>query len=184
MDEMTLAVRRAAYMAKMQLMVEEHGMAVQAVFPNEGAEGGDRYAFAYTVGLAKAGQPEFIMFGLPHETAHALLNDIGFRALRGEHTFRHGDIVHQLVRDYPVQLIAVRDSWQHLTISNHLFGNPDGALPALQIVFPDEQGRFPWEPGCTMEDYPVLGDLVAARGEEQPFREITLEQIEGPDAQD
>lgn len=178
MDEMTLAVRRAAYMAKMQLMVEEHGMAVQAVFPNEGAEGEDRYPFAYTVGLARAGHPEFIVFGLPHEVAHEILNDIGFRVLRDEHTFRPGDTVHQLVRDFPVRLIAVTDSWKLLTISNHLYGNPDGCLPALELVFPDPDGRWPWEEGSTVASLPLLGP-VAEQG-----REITLEQIEGPDAQD
>lgn len=172
MDPEEFKARQAAYMVHMADLVLEHGLAIQGVFPAEGAEDPEP-GFVYTVGLAAHDKPELIAFGLPMEVGKAILNDLGFRIIAGEIEVEAGDVIHQLVEGYEVRVVQVRDSWQHLTISNKLFGNPDGALPALQLVFPDMNGVFPWEPGCTIAWQPVLGEWIAPWGP-HGARELTL----------
>jgi hypothetical protein len=67
------------------------------------------------------------------------------------------------VANYDLQLIPVQDSSQHLTVANALYRNP-GKQPiaALQVVFPDRAGRFPWQDGYGMrpETQPLLRPVV------------------------
>jgi hypothetical protein len=145
------------YDAKVLGVIAEHGLFLQGVFGTKDDPGPN---FIYTVGLAKHGKPELIEYCLPWEVGHSIMNEIGFRILRGEIELHPGDTIHQLVETFPVKVVAVRDSWQQLTMANHLFGSPDGVLPALQLVFPDMNGVFPWEPGCTFDGQPLLGEYV------------------------
>lgn len=148
------------FLVETLIRVKQYGVAIQGVFyssddPDPGPN------FMYTIGLAPHGKPELIEFGLPQQVGHHIMNDIAFRIINGEVELRPGDTIEQMVVDYPVKVVAVRDSWEHLTVANRLYGNPDGALPALQLVFPDLNGLFPWEPGCEFEDrFPVLGEWV------------------------
>lgn len=160
MSEAEFARRRKAYMQDMLEVVAKHGMAVQGVF------GDDSFPmdFAYTVGLAPHGHPEFICFGVDPQVAQPMLNDIGLEHVirRGER-FQAGDLISGLVQDFDVFLVQVTDSREHLTMSNSFYGDPDGPpLPALQIVFPDEKGLFPWEPETEIAWEPVLGPVTEA----------------------
>lgn len=152
------------HLLEMDRLAEEHGVAIQAVGAGE-----DEPAFAYTVGLARVEHPELIIFGLSMTVAHGLLNDVGLRIARGYLTLSAGDTVHQWVRDYPVRLISVRDSWEHLTVANRLYGTPDRCLPALQAIFPDAAHRWPWEFGSRVAGTPLLGPVP------EDWREVTLE---------
>jgi len=139
-----------AYMERVQTIVAEHGWMIQAVGGSETEPG-----FCYTVGLSDYDHPEFIMFGLPFETAAHLLNDLGER-VRGAVKFSDGVIVDDLLQNYPVYLMAVIDPTEHLSVARKYAG---GTVPALQVVWPDAEGRFPWDPGYPTEYkvMPVLG---------------------------
>lgn len=150
--------RLELFLAQMIARIERFGVALQGVFSGED-DPDPEPSFMYTVGLAAQGLPELIEFALPMEVAHSIMNDIAFRMLNGEVALTAGDTVHNMVANYPVKVLPVRDSWERLTFSNRLFGSPDGALPALQLVFPDMQGRFPWEKGSQVAWTPLLGDV-------------------------
>lgn len=148
-----------AYDRRMLGLVEKFGFAVQGVFPDTNSGGGEP-GFCYTVGLAAQRLPELILFGLPPTVAQSLLNDLGSRMRAGTTQVAAGDTVWGLVRGYPVRLVEVTDSREHLTISNRFAGGPS-AVAALQVVFPDAQGRWPWESESGVSGLPVLGPVPA-----------------------
>lgn len=111
-------------------------------------------SWVYTVGLLEThDHPELITFGLPPGAAHGVISAIveqireGTRHPAGrEHPFD--------VDRIPVCLIPVLDEyWRHPC--DYLIGCPHyygarGAkveLRALQLVWSDEHGKLPWEPG-------------------------------------
>lgn len=159
--------RMELFLAQTLARVERFGVALQGVF-SPADDPDPEPSFIYTIGLAAQGLPELIEFALPQQVGHSIMNDIAFRMLNGEVELRAGDTVHNMVANYPVKVLPVRDSGERLTVSNRLFGNPDGALPALQLVFPDMEGRFPWEKGCQVAWTPLLGDVP------RTWRDVTL----------
>jgi hypothetical protein len=163
--------RTNPYMAKVRATIAEHGVCIQFV-----GAGDDELAFAYTVGLGGQDQPEFLVFNLGPPTAAGVLNDLARRVLHGEAGYSHGDTLHHLVRDFPVRLVRVADSSQHLTVANRLYrGGGRPPIPALQIVLPDEGGRWPWQDGNTFFQ-PLLGPVP---GEDEGV-EYTLRQDDDP----
>ena len=144
---------RDDYISTVMDTIDEYGVMIQAVFSGEGQEPSP--SFAYTVGLAAIGEPEIIVFGLSPETSHHILNSMALPL--GERAWQPG-ISHEVFGlDVPAYLLVVADSSEHLTVSNMLFGGAD-PIPALQLVYPDKNGRWPWEPGCLVADsQPLLG---------------------------
>jgi len=149
--------------------IDEFGWAVQTVgsccsVPGcaGGAKGG--VEFGYTVGLTRYdGHPELIITGVAQmETGHPL-NRLGERVRTGER-FAHGATVHGIADDRPVRLIAVepRASAEYLLHANELYRCPGRPpVPALQVVWPDCGGGYPWDLGCHVADLqPLLGSPV------------------------
>ena len=104
--------------------------------------------------------PELIITGVSQMEAGHPLNRLGERVRTGER-FAHGDTVHGIAHGRPVRLIGVdpRASVEYLLHANALYrcaGRPP--VPALQVVWPDCGGRYPWDRGCHVADIqPVLG---------------------------
>lgn len=147
--------------AWMRDTVRSHGWAVQAVFgtgrwaPSECSCGcnhpaeGDSPPFAYTVGLFGFGQPELLIFGLPISTAHRTLNELGERVRRGQR-LQPGELVTLESWSHRLHLFAFRDDAEvPVLISAQRFYGATRArpVPAIQCVWDDRWGRFPWEPG-------------------------------------
>jgi hypothetical protein len=101
--------------------------------------------FAFTVGLFHSyGHAEVIIFGLPHEAAHSLLNGIGMAVKSGQR-FLAGTQSDQFLLGYPVAFVPFATS----AYGNYFgyarwFYSGDG-FPAVQCVWPDAQGIFPWD---------------------------------------
>jgi Domain of unknown function (DUF4262) len=150
------------YFITVRKIVSEHGVMIQAV------GGGDSVDFAYTVGLAEIEEPELIIFGLPPNIAQDILNDLALPIVRGqaERSLSPGpggyDIValdNHAFGDVPAWLIEVKDSSEHLTVANAMFAVPgQGPIHALQIVYPDKNGLWPWTSGSQLSSLPLLGD--------------------------
>lgn len=140
----------ADYMDRVRTIVAEHGWMVQAVGASDSEP-----AFCYTVGLSDYDHPELILFGLPFETAAHLLNDLGER-VRGAVTLADGMVLDDLLKGYSVYLMEVTNPDGHLTVAQ---AYAEGPVKALQVVWPDTEHHFPWDPGYP-EEYkvmPVLG---------------------------
>jgi len=120
---------------------EQHGWFVNRIF--EDATGP---AFAYSFGLYEEfGHPEIIIFGLPLETMHHLINDIGNR-VRDGHRYSAGDQTRDLLKGYTCAFGMVNPLQYRKTCTWTIWFYESYRFPALQLFWPDKQNRFPWEP--------------------------------------
>lgn len=125
--------------------------------------------FTYTAGLTVHDHPELIIFGLPSNIAGRLLNTLAFSVIHDHATYAHGDTIHHLVNGYPVRLVAVTDTTEHLSVANAIYAI-DAPVTALQLAYPDKDGRWPWEPGSGVAALPTLGPIPS----DDEGRQITL----------
>lgn len=160
----------SSFYNKMRDVIIDQGWYIQVVGTGECDEpdcdgGYDPYepAFGYTVGLTRyRGHPEVITFGL---------SDADFRdtlTLLAE-TVRAGrEITDQAVLDElfgvgRTRMLAVANSSTHLCGANAMYRAPGAPpLPALQLVWSDDAGRFPWQAGFAHDTamHPLLGNAA------------------------
>jgi hypothetical protein len=128
--------RMRAYEARMRALIVEHGWVVQGVFPVDAAD----VWLGYTVGMTAAGLPELVISGLGGEQLQAVLNLFAKRHVGQE--IRAGDTVDGVV-NVPVRAIAGLRA--PISFARRMYG-PVRA-DAVQLVWPDDAGLFPGEPG-------------------------------------
>ena len=127
--------------------VETHGLHVKKVL------GDDEYPeFAYTVGLFQSfQQPEVIVLGLPLESAHRILNHLadlmrdGLRVDAGVSTDAVLEGFPVTFRTVPADHVRAHFTW------DRWYYHPD-SFPTVQLVYPDHEGRWPWDPDAA-EDF-------------------------------
>jgi Domain of unknown function (DUF4262) len=121
--------------------INESGCFIIQVKPDDYLPG-----FAYTIGLyQKFNHPEIICFGLPLDLLGTVLNDACNRIKHGA-ALQASVPYDDFIADFPVQLLSVDRSYypDYWGIANNFYQYQD--YPALQLVWPDKQGLFPWEP--------------------------------------
>lgn len=114
--------------------------------------------FAYTVGLTAYDYPELLTAGLPPEVAHCLLNDLARRVYDRAEQFTHGQRVSDLIAGYDAIIIdgsPTHDLLPGMAIAR--YGRHQIRLQ--QLVWPDQQGRFPWHSGYSLD--PQTQPLIA-----------------------
>jgi hypothetical protein len=139
--------------------VEKHGWVVMRISAD-----GPGPDFAYTIGLLDHfGHPEVIVVGLPLGVAHRILNTLGI-AVRGGKRYVAGAVYDDLLEGYDVTFRAV-PAYQlgaYLGWGRRYYresGRED--FPALQLIYPDRQRRWPWQDGVAdgfRNAQPVLAD--------------------------
>lgn len=128
------------YVEEARSLIATYGWAVQHV-----PGGASQPPFTYTIGLkATHGHPELFVAGLPDEIAARIVNEVGER-IRDGATFaaygRYGGILTAYdVIMLPIPEASTRDEF---VLARRLY--PDLTFDALQIAWPDADGRFPWE---------------------------------------
>jgi hypothetical protein len=123
------------------LRLEERGWFVNKIMADESAP-----QFAYSFGLYERWQqPELILAALELDTMHRLINDAGDLIRRGAR-FNDGDTSNDLLEGLPVTFRSVNPTWRHKLMTWTSWYYADSNFPALQIVWPDRAGRFPWDP--------------------------------------
>lgn len=144
--------------ARLVELVRRYGWAVQHVLPGAG----DEPAFSYTVGLARVGLPELVVFGHGQDCAHDLLNAVAGRLWDGA-PYRDDALVDDVLARGSLMLVRAVDTTRHLVWAHELAA---GRWPveAWQLVLPDAEGRWPWEPGSQVAHLPLLGVPAAAAG--------------------
>ncbi|HEX6810134.1 MAG TPA: DUF4262 domain-containing protein [Planctomycetota bacterium] len=134
--------------------VEEHGVHIVHV-----PERGERPPFSATVGLWHSfEQPEVIVFGMPREVAHMLLDAIADEASEGK-TFLSGSQHDGLLQHYAVRFLDVPASLRGEYFTAAAWAYDGAPFSAVQLVWPDKQGRWPWSEGVReafRECQPVL----------------------------
>jgi hypothetical protein len=120
--------------------VARHGFHV-AIVPGDGYSP----AFAYTIGLYKTyGYLELICFGLHQDLLHSILwsgKELLDKQPVPDQTLGYPDFI----GDYDVRLLTVDKAWYKYYFGYGIWFNEGRDFPALQIVWPDKKGLFPWE---------------------------------------
>ena len=115
--------------------------------------------FLYTIGLMETCQhPELIVFGIDADNAYALFAGLIAGIQRGQtytengvRTIELGGDKHQVGfrRVHPTQHpLYLGFAMGFLTNSGRI-----GELSAMQAFWPDDKGRFPFDPGCDIAVY-------------------------------
>jgi hypothetical protein len=120
--------------------VEAYGWHVINVLPDD-----PHPPHSFSIGLTKTfDHPEIVVVGLRGETAHVFINDIGER-------IRHGEVF-ELDRDYsdlasgfPVRFVTVLQQNFSEYLGWALWFYRGKTFSAIQMVWPDRKGAFPWD---------------------------------------
>lgn len=111
--------------------------------------------FAYTTGLTEFSRPELVIYGLEPEQACGILNRTAELLIGDEHLFDASRLTGILRSPYQLTSLPALDT-DELTVTRLLYG-PN--VPAVQLIWPDTRGRFPWEAGYSVarEAQPLSG---------------------------
>ena len=139
--------------ARIRDVIRRCGWSVEYVFGEEGSP-----AFGYTVGLWELGHAELVTFGACPDCAARVLNRLGSQIRDG--VWLSADSTPEL-DGTPLLLFDVPNPHQVILGAWALY--VDDEVPALQVVYPDDEGRWPWEPGCSLRPggQPLPGDFIA-----------------------
>ncbi|MGW1768255.1 DUF4262 domain-containing protein [Streptomyces sp. NPDC002073] len=122
-------------------VIDRHGWQVSMVPADDEGPG-----WAYTVGLwHRLRMPEVAMFGLDIPLMQAVLNDLGRQAVEGQ-PLEAGQERHD-VASVPVVLRAVDYRWYRAFFGTAIGYYRKPPFPVLQVVWPNRDGVFPWQPG-------------------------------------
>lgn len=103
--------------------------------------------FAYSVGLHTTfGHAEVIVFGLELDIMHRMINNVG-EEVRGGRRLAPGDLSAEVLEGCDVAFRGVepRHLGEYLGFARRIHGG--GGFSAIQMVWPDPEGRFPWDAG-------------------------------------
>lgn len=123
--------------------------------------------FAYTIGLdATFGWPELICYGLDIDVMAKLLNNAVDELKGGSRPPAEGMILTGVVTDFECRLVPVaqRHHKDHLGFAiwyARYRGLQASSVRCLQLVWPDREGLYPFESGCSQgvkDMQPLLSD--------------------------
>jgi len=141
---------RDEHEAKTIADVLTHGWHVLKVLEDDAGPG-----FAYTVGLRHSfGHPELIVVGLAPDVGHALLNLAG-ESIRQGGRYAEGIDYDDLLRGHACRFRDVPVSQFRPYLGWALWFYEGPSFPALQLIWPDPDGRWPWDPAVD----PAIRDL-------------------------
>ena len=108
---------------------------------------GDGYLprFSYTIGLFHSyGHPEIICFGLKASVLNTVLIQAGQLVAQGE-SLRTNHVYTNFLEAFRVQFLMVDEAYyaDYFGEAGHFYQG--WHFPVLQLIWPDQQQRFPWE---------------------------------------
>jgi hypothetical protein len=144
-------------LARMAAMVEQYGWAIEFVE-------GDRVhpPWAYTVGLTLRGLPELLVTGVEAPEASDLLNDFADGVVHHGERLSPGQVL-RCPHGSEMEVVELPHPDAHLLTAVSLFRGV--TLRALQLVWSDDHGHWPWEVGFRTRrgrGQPVLGPRAVA----------------------
>lgn len=123
-------------------------------------EEGDLPPFSYTVGFHKTfGCSELIIYGLESDVAHSVLN-IAAKAAAGGSPIDLTTSTDRLLNGFDCMFVEVPKSKFHEHFGFALWYYEGDEFPVYQMVWPNREGLYPWNPSCTdafRAAQPVLG---------------------------
>jgi hypothetical protein len=107
--------------------------------------------FAYTVGLSKTfGWPELLCFGLDLDLMGLLLNDAVDECRARDVAPSAGLVLNDVLEGFPARLEMPQPMADHYVNAARWLARHEGlSFSVLQLLWPDKNGCFPDEPGCS-----------------------------------
>jgi hypothetical protein len=134
--------------------VNEYGWHVMKVLEDDEQPG-----FAYTVGLYRTFRhPEVLIAGLDLNLMHEILNVIG-NEIRGGKRFEAGKEYADILENDNCAFRKVSERFYDEYLGFAIWFNYGPDFPALQCVWTDNNGFYPWDQDCDpslREEQPVL----------------------------
>lgn len=119
--------------------IEQHGWGYVHV------DGGGAVRFTYTVGLTRFhGHPELVVTGLEAGPATELLGELSGRVQCGLRLCEGDLMSEQCCEVHRLQLVGVEDP-RRLAQAQEIYASSAGLVPALQVVYTDDRGHWPWD---------------------------------------
>lgn len=122
--------------------VTQYGWSVVLIRATEAGPG-----WAYTIGLWHSYRsPELAMFGGDVYEMEEILNSLGGQAAGGMRP-SDGERREEVLRGWPVVFRTVDPRWHEAAFGGGTAFYRRSPLPVLQVIWPDPNGRFPWDAG-------------------------------------
>ncbi len=126
--------------ADLRLMADVAQLGFHVVVVGEGGE-----AHAFTVGLFRSyDHPEVAVFGLAADLVHGAVARIGAHIRRGAR-FDHGDVADAVLDGRAVAFRRIVPRHYPAYLGHAVWYHGGARFPALQGVWADPEGRFPWD---------------------------------------
>jgi hypothetical protein len=126
--------------------IETHGWNVTKVFRGEGETGPE---WAFSAGLFHSYQhPEIVIFGLNLDIMHKIVNNIGDEVKKGA-TFEPGKEYQEIFARCGCRFRTVELRHYKEYLGWAIWFYEDDPFPVLQCFWPDKEGKYPWESGCS-----------------------------------
>jgi hypothetical protein len=133
------------YDVKLLSDIAKYGWHVVAILAE-----GDFPEFCFSVGLYSGfGHPEILVMGLAPAVGGRLINNIG-NQIRAGANFQPGEVYTELLSNFSATFtpIASEHYRDHLGYALWYYRSLlPKSFPALQLIWPDRSGQFPWEAG-------------------------------------
>jgi hypothetical protein len=136
--------------------------------------------FVYTCGLMTTfHHPEAIILGLSPRDAYSVLETL-VEDIRGGRSFATPGVYDGVLAELSIAIRAVDPSQHELYLGYAMghcrYSGNAGGLVAVQVFWPDKQGRFPFETGCDPEisAFQPRLDLAVPESELRAFRRMFL----------
>lgn len=108
--------------------------------------------WSYTIGVWKTfGEPELLVGAIDETGGTCLCNEYG-NAIKTGARFSSGQTVDSWIEGRPVYLLQIDDEWKPWFLGTAVDDYDSVAFPALQAVWSDLDGHFPWESGWQREE--------------------------------
>jgi len=133
--------------------VEQFGWHIICVGPAADSDDPEEW-FAYTIGLSKTfGWSELICFGLDLQVMGNLLNDAVEECRTTKVEPSHGLTLRNVIQGFPAKLVHNDTLADEYVNSALWFARHEGVSrpTVLQLLWPDRDGYFPDESGCSNE---------------------------------
>lgn len=123
--------------------IEEFGFTSTSVFAKEGPN------YTYTTGFWQNHRhPELIVFGLDGSLSNELFWDC-LRFIEDGRSFKSGEYVEEIFRDALGAFRAVSEAARAEYLHSSDWYYRSQPFEALQLFWPDQSGRFPWDDGVS-----------------------------------
>ena len=126
---------------------------------------GELPSFSFTIGhFYKFNHPEILVVGLKSEISQQLLNIVAIKIAGAKERIEPYKKYPNMAEGLNLAFIPVslKHYKEYLGYASWFYGSMKKPYPALQMIWPDKEGLFPWEKGYNkgfLKFQPILGKL-------------------------